>query len=712
MSANKYVLGISMSNHDRSVCLLRNGEVAAAVSEERIDRRKRSEGFYRANPRGIVLPPLRSLTTVLRNEGVCLDDIDLIVCGRSISTCRQDFLRQVPADPTRTIEPPAPSHHLAHAYSAYATTPWRSCAVLVIDEQGHWIDEKFERCTWFTGDSGPLRNVRRFWGTREDLSIGMFYNVFAALTGLAEAGRPAAGKLMSLAAYASEPHDWPSLLSLAPSGDVSCDLARLDAFLTDAGVPLRPGMAEVAITEVDDLLAKYSPVLWDSPLGAALARKAQDELERAVLHTATTLRETTSADSLAFAGGVALNCAVNARLAEAGWKTVHIHPAATDDGAAVGLAMYGWVETFGHEKPTIPSFDPRTGSSASHTDVEHALTTYGIDSFARPHTPPERAGELVAQGNILCWHLGRSEWGPRALGARSIVADPQQPGIVNRLNASIKFREPFRPFGISVLAEAVDDLLDRPDASGGLDRFMLSLAKPRHPGLSQVAHVDGTLRYQVVDKTLQPEWHALIHSVGQRTGLPAVINTSFNTLGEPLVESADDAVRQFVLAGADALWLEGTLLVATDITAEAWSTARKLAWDCSGLDPLSTAVSLAAAGYPDAAATVLATHSITAESLGYRGLADRRQFSALMARLAESRGVDAAIHASAVLEAWEFPSDVLHAAAILASNPHAGQDSVIGALVHALGRKQSGLAFFRRLVNGSKQPVTTSEVIG
>jgi carbamoyltransferase len=295
-----YVVGVSMSNHDRSACLLRSGRVVAAIAEERLDRRKRSEGFYGAHNRGTVLPPLAAIHQVLRKEGIAPQDVDLWVCGRSIRLCRDTLLQYLPVPAERIFEPPLPGHHLAHAYSAYGTAPFGDTAVLVVDEQGHHLgDGRFEKAAWYTGSSGPLTLLRRFEGGPDDLSIGMLYNAFAAFTGLNEAGQPAAGKLMGLAPLGTPRPEWPELVALdADTGDTRISLAGLDDFFTLAGLPVRPEMAAFRARQLDDLLAKYEAVWWSSELGADLARKAQDELERALLHVARGLRQQVATSSL------------------------------------------------------------------------------------------------------------------------------------------------------------------------------------------------------------------------------------------------------------------------------------------------------------------------------------------------------------------------------------------------------------------------------
>lgn len=665
MTRPVYVLGIATSNHDRAACLMADGRVVGAVAEERLDRRKGSEGFYGRSGRGIVIPPLRAITRLLSDEGITLDQVDLVVCGRSITTCRDQLLDHLPIDPDRLVEPPMPSHHLAHAYSAYATCGFAEPAVLVIDEQGHWdAAGRFERCTWFTTAGGRLYAERRFYGTQTSLSLGMFYNVFAALCGLAEAGRPAAGKLMSLASTGRPHPGWPRLLHLGEDADAGCDLAELEDFLSLAGVPVDPRFADLRVRHLDELLIKYRPIGWKTPLAADLAAHAQTELQAAIVHTAARLKDHTGASQLAYAGGVALNCATNAHLSEAGWQDVHVHPAATDDGTALGLAAYGWIEVLGRPRPAMCRFRPFLGPRHPGSARHEALAAYRLQGYAVPHADVEAAADLLAGGAIVCWFTGRSEWGPRALGARSICANPLTPAVTMRLNATIKHREPFRPFGISLTADAADKLLDRTGAPPGLEPYMLTIATPRHESLHAVAHVDSSLRYQLVDEDDQPAWHELLRAVGTRTGLPALVNTSFNVFGEPLVESPRDAVRQFLLSGADALWLDGLLLKAADVPPPQWAQARAAAWADSGLDPLTAAIGLHAAGHGDAARALLSDHQLDPAEVQRRGAAAMRALHTLQQHLDTGGDVD---HARQVLHWWQPDPDLRQALAQLAA---------------------------------------------
>jgi carbamoyltransferase len=704
MSKDVYILGVSMSNHDRSACLLKNGRITSAIAEERLDRRKRSEGFYGINDRGIVLPPMAAITYVLHHEGISLDEVDLLVCGRSINLCRDVLLTYLPITEDRVVEPPIPGHHLAHAYSAYGTSPFSASAVLVIDEQGHHLQNgKFEKYSWFEGTNGSLIPLCRFEGGMNNLSLGMFYDAFAALTGLSEAGKPAAGKLMGLAPIGKKHPNWPQLIFLDPaSGDTVISLEELDSFFELAGLPIRAGMTNFTVEQLDDLLAKYVPVGWGSELGADLARKAQDELEKAVLHICYMLRQQSSYDKLSYAGGVALNCTTNRRLLEAGWSDVYIHPAATDDGAAVGLAMYGWIEVLGNTRQPTKIFNPFTGHHYTRDDVRDALTNFGLQDFAKTVNPSQEGAVRLASGEIICWFQGESEWGPRALGSRSIIANPLVSGIKDRINSTIKYREPFRPFSVSGTAFGIKKAINVHSTPASLAPYMLAVGELTDSRLSEVCHVDGTVRYQTVDPNIQPLWHQLINEFGGQTGIFVVLNTSFNTMGEPLVETPMDAVRQFLISGADALLIEDTLLAASEVSEQVMDKAHALAWALTPVEPLQVALRLEATGYSEAAIKLLERIHYTANSAMSQGPSAVRNFYNLLQRVAWRRGqIDTAYHYAELVLQWSgLPLEAIQAANFIAKYPSGDERyQSLGRLVSAISSPGDALNFFTSILD-------------
>jgi carbamoyltransferase len=645
-----------------------------------------------------VLPPLGAITYVVRQAGITLDDIELLVCGRSITTCSEQLLAYVPISADRVVEPAPPAHHLAHAYSAYLTAPFPECDVLVLDEQGHHVDGRFERGTWFSGATAALEAGPRYWGGDEILSLGMFYDIAAALCGLAEAALPAAGKLMALAGFGRHRADWPTLFDLRADGDAVLTLATLDAFLQKTvKLSTEPGYHDFTPRGVEDLRLKYQPAYWTDDVARDLATKAQQELERALLHIVRSRHAETARPWLAYAGGVALNCTANARLCETGYRDVFVHPAATDDGAAVGLAAYGWIETL--QQPRLPArrFSARLGKVYEPATVTSAVARYGLQAHAGP-ADAEAVADLLAQGSIVCWFEGGSEWGPRALGARSILADVTVPGIVDHINATVKFREPFRPFGISVAEEDLATLVDVTGVAPALAPYMLAVARPRTPVLDSVVHHDGTVRYQSVGVD-QPAYHRLLLRMRHHVGHAVVLNTSFNTAGEPLVETPDDAVRQFLLSGADALYLQGIMVRRRDVPDDTMADALRTATRMSHIDPLRNALSVEAAGYPDTAAAAVRRLAVT-RSWGPDVLRER---AALLMRVsAATASHDSAGHAVEVLRWSGLPGVAVQAAEILADRANGAEGSPhpdAARLLALLGRRGASLVVLDQVFN-------------
>lgn len=704
MTKDIYILGVSMSNHDRSACLMKNGLIICAIAEERLDRRKKSEGFYGINDRKIVLPPMAAITYVLRYADIELDRIDLLVCGRSISLCRNAILTYLPINKDRIIEPPIPGHHLAHAYSAYGTSPFPASAVLVIDEQGHNTSNgRFEKCSWYEGTIGKLTPLYGFEGDiKNDLSLGMFYDAFAALTGLSEAGKPSASKLMGLASLGKKRSSWPELISLdLLNGNTLISLEKLDTFFELAGMPIRAGMNDFKIKQLDELLLKYYPIYWGSELASDLAYKAQCEIERAILHICHTFRQKSSYDTLCYAGGVALNCIANKKILETGWSDIYIHPASTDDGIAVGLAIYGWIEVLGNTRKLIELFNPFKGNWYTKNDINEALTAFGIQDFARNVNPSKEGANRLANGEIICWFQGRSEWGPRALGARSIVANPLISGIKKKINSTIKYRESFRPFGISIIADKVKEMIDISNSPAALGPYMLTLGQLINSRLSEVSHFDKTVRYQTVHPSIQSTWYELIDKFGEITGIFAVLNTSFNTMGEPIVETPMDAVRQFLISGADALLIEDTLITISEIPKQVINNACRLAWTLTPIDPLQMALSLEAAGYPEAALNLLAQMEYTSESAISEGSSAVRSFHGLLQRIIFKSGdIKTTYHHAEMVLQWSTLSlEAARVAKFLAECPSLDKKTQsIGQLISMISSQGGAFKFFKSML--------------
>jgi carbamoyltransferase len=549
MDGSVAVLGVNAA-HDASACLLVDGTLVAAVSEERLSRRKHHEGM-----------PARAIAYCLGAAGLPdLDALDCIVVNQYPAIDHADRLRVAGYGGELLVNP---SHHLLHAYYAWVASGFDDTAVMVIDGSGYHYGEFARQNSPYLGESPPYSEMEEaeslytvdggklellskrwaLWESRYPLyrfaSLGHMY---AAASQYIFGHWQHAGKTMGLAPYGD-----PSRF-----GRDLVDLTGPDMIITTDWVAALPPRS--------DRPAHLDPVCRD------LAATVQAELERAVLHLAHRLHERTGHTRLCISGGVGLNSVTNGRIVrETPFEDLFVTPAAGDAGVAIGAALYA------HQRRTgaLPRWRQRTdyhGRRYSPTEVSAALaartTAVQADSVA---DPAGQAAADLADGLIVGWFEGGSEFGPRALGHRSILCDPRGADMRTRLNDTVKFREPFRPYAASVLTEHVDRWFDMPVE----DPFMLVVAPVREHYRDRVAgvcHVDNTCRLQTVPADHPGMFRRLIEAFHERTGVPLVLNTSFNVRGEPVVESPDDALDCFLASNLDVLYLEGHRLI--KVTAE------------------------------------------------------------------------------------------------------------------------------------------------
>jgi len=303
-----------------------------------------------------------------------------------------------------------------------------------------------------------------------------------------------------------------------------------------------------------------SPRLKWQEMGSAhqnLAASAQAHLEKTVLELIKPYREKTGLRNLCLAGGVAMNCVMNQKLTESGlFDQVFIPPVASDNGLALGAALLAASSVEKNPLPTLRT--AAWGPEYSEAEMENALREVGA-RCERVKDPAQIAAELIASGQIIGWHQGRMEYGARALGHRSILADPRIAEMKSRVNAVVKFREGFRPFAPSVTLEAAGEFFEKPCDSPFMTRTfdVKGAAREKIPA---VTHADGTARVQTIDRATEPLYHQLVTEVGKRTGIPVVLNTSFNIRGQPIVENPNQAISTFYGSGLDALLMGPFLL--------------------------------------------------------------------------------------------------------------------------------------------------------
>jgi carbamoyltransferase len=584
------ILGISAYYHDAAAALVVDGEIVAAAQEERFTRRRHDARF----PAGAIRYCLREADTRLGDvDAVVFYDKPFLKFERLLETylanAPRGFRSFVTAMPIwlkeklfqksllrrelaalgdgagRLPELLFSEHHLSHAASAFYPSPFSEAAVLCLDGVGEWSTTS----AWV--GHGPT--IRPLWEQRFPHSLGLLYSAFTWYTGFkVNSGEY---KLMGLAPY-GEPRFADRirehLIDVKPDGSFRLDMGYFD-FATGLRMTGR---------RFHELFGA-PPRSPDAPIDQHtmdVAASIQRVTEDVVLALSRHLHDETGLAHLCLAGGVALNCVANGRvLREGPWHDLWVQPAAGDAGGAVGAALYAWHEHFGGVREAQQPDSMRgsyLGPAISDAHAAAFLEGEGLAFERCGETElPERVATLLAEGQVVGWVQGRMEFGPRALGSRSILGDPRDPEMQRRLNLKIKFRESFRPFAPSVLAEHVQEVfeLDRPspymllvapvrdrievEASGGT--LLERLYRPRSR-LPAITHVDGSARIHTVDAATNPRFHALLSAFERRTGVPVLINTSFNVRGEPIVCTAEDAVRCFLATGMDHLVLGNCLL--------------------------------------------------------------------------------------------------------------------------------------------------------
>ena len=533
-----YVLGISALYHDSAACLLRDGEPVLAVEEERLSRIKHDRAY-----------PARAIAACLDAAGITAADVDAVVfyektlpkLERQLHTWIEGFPRSFTAfvrsmsryldgrlDLGRWLEKKGgfrgeilfSEHHLAHAAFAFFSSPFPEASVLVADGVGEWATTSI----WSAGPEGiaPEREIRF------PDSLGLFYSLVTAHLGFRV--NEDEYKVMGLAAYGQDAFAAEMEVLLPFADDGAFSLAR--RFVDPSGA------GRLGTAALDALLGP--PRLPGAPIEARhrdLARSAQIRLEEALLRIEATLP---AGRPLCLAGGVALNGAANARLA--GRRPLFVPFAPGDSGAAIGAAYVGWFlggADRGRPRRVTPFLGPAFGAPAAIEAARAAglparpLAELGGDAFV---------AQAIAEGAIVGWFDGAMEFGPRALGGRSILADPRRAATRNVVNARIKHREPFRPFAPAIPVERVADFFEEARPVPWMTEILP--VRPEQRGLiPAVVHVDGTARVQTVSAVDSPRFHALLGAFADRTGVPVLLNTSFNVAGLPIVCSPEDACR-------------------------------------------------------------------------------------------------------------------------------------------------------------------------
>ncbi len=586
--AGTTILGISCFYHDSAAALVRDGVVVAAVQEERFTRRKHDFRF-----------PTNAIAYCLKEGGIRASDLDYVVFydkplvkfERILETYLayaprgiRSFLMSMPLWLKEKLWIPSliqdaldyegpilfTEHHESHAASAFYPSPFSRAAFLTMDGVGEWTTTSY--------GVAQENSIKILGELRFPHSLGLLYSAFTYFTGFKV--NSAEYKVMGLAPY-GEPRYveaiYEHLIDLKEDGSFKMNMKFFDYCaglkMTDRkfeklfGGPPRAPEARLTQREMD------------------LARSLQDVTEEIVLRMSRHVRRETGETNLVLAGGVALNCVGNGKILREGpFENIWIQPAAGDAGGALGAALFTWYRYLDNPRRVTEGEDSQQGSCLGPDYDDDEIERYLL-SQAVPYQRYERdqlldtVAGLIAQEKVIGWFQGRMEFGPRALGSRSIIGDARSPNMQSVMNRKIKFRESFRPFAPSVLRERVSEYFQ-------LDRespYMLLVAQvhedeqvPLRPDQERLAgtdkldvlrstipavtHVDYSARIQTVDEDHHPLYHDLIKRFHEKTGCPVIINTSFNVRGEPIVCSPEEAYRCFMRTEMDYLVLGSFLL--------------------------------------------------------------------------------------------------------------------------------------------------------
>ena len=595
---DQYILGLSCYYHDSAAALLKNGEIIAAAQEERFSRKKHDSRF-----------PKNAISYCLKSQGINLSDVKEIVYyekplltferlletylgaaprgGRSFVAAMQVWLKEklflktvlkknlkevqesFGTDSNHIPNLLFSEHHLSHAAAAFYPSPFEKSVVLCMDGVGEWATTS----AWI----GEGKHIKPLWEISFPHSLGLLYSAFTYYCGFkVNSGEY---KLMGLAPYGEPKYVdqiKENLIDIKDDGTFRLDISYFKyhrgfrmtgrKFHKLFGRPPRKTETELTQFHMD------------------LAASIQVVTEEIVLKLAKSLRQETSIKNLCLAGGVALNCVANGKLLrESIFDDIWIQPASGDAGSALGAALVGWHQ-YQEQERVVNTKDSMKGTYLGPEFSNDDITNYleQINAPFHTHSDPElfeRLAEELEAGHVIGWFNGPMEFGPRALGGRSIIGDPRNQKMQSIMNLKIKYRESFRPFAPSVLEEDVSNqfemsakspymllvapvkkelckqITEEEDKLFGIEKLNI----PRS-SLPAITHVDYSARVQTVSNTTNPRYHNLISAFKRKTGCPTIVNTSFNVRGEPIVCTPQDAYRCFMRTEMDVLVLQNQIL--------------------------------------------------------------------------------------------------------------------------------------------------------
>ena len=596
---NKYILGISCFYHDSAACLIKDGEILSAVQEERFSRKKHDSGF-----------PKNAIKYCLTNESIDIADLDSIVyyekplltferlletyiaCAprglRSFIAAMQVWVKeklflkselrklfievQKSLNPEKKVSPKLffSEHHLSHAASAFYPSPFEEAVILCMDGVGEWATTS----TWI----GKGNNIKPLYQISFPHSLGLLYSAFTYYCGFkVNSGEY---KLMGLAPYGNPIFVDKIKENLIDIKDDGTFRLNIDYFKYHRGFRMTSRKFNKLFGNLPrDKESELKQFHMD------LAASIQKVTEEVVIKLAKSLQNETGINNICLSGGVALNCVANGKLIEKKiFDKIWIQPASGDAGSSLGAALFTWYQKYGNSRKINPQDSMKgtyLGCNFSNKEIISFLSEINV-----PYHPKKDEelfniiAKLLDEGNIIGWFNGPMEFGPRALGARSIIGDPRNIEMQSMMNLKIKYRESFRPFAPSVLEEEVSNHFELQNTSpymllvapvkkrlrkkmSNKEKNLFGIEKLNIPRstIPAITHVDYSARIQTVNSNSNPRYYSMIKAFHDRTGCPLVVNTSFNVRGEPIVCTPNDAYKCFMRTEMDVLVLQNQLIL-------------------------------------------------------------------------------------------------------------------------------------------------------
>lgn len=570
-----YILGISCYYHDASAALLKDGVIVAAAEEERFTRKKHDISF-----------PINSINFCLKNEGITIEQIDhvgfyekpLLKFDRLMSQhlemfpySYQQFIKAMPAWLSEKLRVPSIikkklgwkkniffiEHHLAHAASSFLVSQFKEAAICTVDGVGEWATTAL--------GIGKDKEVRLLKEIQFPHSLGLLYSTVTAYLGFSV--NNSEYKVMGLAPYGKPVfyEQMKKLIEMKDDGSYALDMSYFD-YHYKLTMP-----SAKFIKEFGPARGKNDPVEQKHKDIAASLQKVTEEALFAMLNH---LHKLTGQENLCMAGGVALNSVANGKITKnTPFKNIFIQPAASDAGTSLGVASYIYHSLLGHKRNYVMSH-AYLGPGYTTEEIKQYLDRQRIIyyQFKDDEELISTTAKLLYENNVIGWFQGRMEWGPRALGARSILSNACNPNMKDILNLKVKHREHFRPFAPVITAEDVHDWFEIDKDEEPFMLFVYPIREEKRSSIPAVTHVDGSGRLQTITKEQNIRYYGVIKEFEKLSGVPILINTSFNIRGEPIVCTPQNAYKCMMGTGIDYLVMDNFLIKRDDNLKDKWDS--------------------------------------------------------------------------------------------------------------------------------------------